>query len=493
MLPRPSNAIRPLILLPALALPQMAFADITAAELWADWQSAAEAQGASVTAENVSETSDGLTVSGLRSVYEDELANYVVTVPEVVMANQSNGTVTLRIPQGKQVEITETGDAPERMLIGLDSSQLTMTASGTSAETNYAWQAPEVTVTLLEADSSTAPGDLDFTFALSDLSGTLTGYDGEPDGPIEAFFKAAQSSWTIAMTDPEEGEMFETNARQQDIAISLNSVGLDAEGLPQEDGKIAFTFASATGSTSTSQGGEVVSEAQHGKADVAVNISATRAAYTASIDAMSLLLNDPELPVQPVALDLESLALDLDAPIADGESPQAFDLNLDLAGLSLSDDTWAGIDPQSALPRGPMALRVDLAGEALVGAAAKVPGLPAEATPGFAPTDLDVKDLQLQLGEAKAQATGSFTMPSPAEMASGNAATQPVGALDVILVGVPELLAQLGQSGLVPQQQLMGAQMMLGMFATPQEDGSLASRVETTPEGALFVNGNRLR
>jgi len=487
--------MRSLILLPALALPQTALADITAAELWADWQTAAAAQGATVNAENVTETGDGLKITGIRSEYSDETAGaiFVITTPEVVMSNKLNGSVVLRIPQGQQVEITETDISPDRLVLGLDSSSLTITASGTSAETDYEWNAPELAITLLEAESETAPGDLEFSFVLTDLEGELSGYDGQVNGPIEALFKAAETRWTVGMTDPELGQLFRTDARQDNVLIEIETAGLDAEGLPEDDGKIEFSFASASGNATNSRDGQVISETEHGEASVELNMTATRASYEAGAQDLEVKLDDSSLPIRPLEVSLDKFSLNLDAPIAEADAAQDFDLSVNVSELALSDDTWAAFDPQAALPRGPLALELELDGEALVGQAAKVPGLPAEATPGFAPTKLNVEALELKMAGAEAQANGAFTMPTPAEMAAGNAPPQPVGTLDVTLNGIPELLEKLSQSGLVPAQQLMGAQMMLGMFANQQADGSMTTQVESKPDGSLFVNGNRLR
>ena len=48
-------------------------------------------------------------------------------------------------------------------------------------------------------------------------------------------------------------------------------------------------------------------------------------------------------------------------------------------------------------------------------------------------------------------------------------------------------------AGLVPQEQLMGAQMMIGMFAKPNGDDAFTSEVEVSGDGQVLVNGQRMR
>ena len=53
------------------------------------------------------------------------------------------------------------------------------------------------------------------------------------------------------------------------------------------------------------------------------------------------------------------------------------------------------------------------------------------------------------------------------------------------------LIDNLAAAGLVSNDDVMGARMMMGMVARPGEGGgdSLVSEVELTPGGGLIVNG----
>ena len=48
--------------------------------------------------------------------------------------------------------------------------------------------------------------------------------------------------------------------------------------------------------------------------------------------------------------------------------------------------------------------------------------------------------------------------------------------------------------GLLPQDQAMGARMMLGLFARPGEgEDTLVSKIEVSGDGAISANGQRLQ
>ena len=48
--------------------------------------------------------------------------------------------------------------------------------------------------------------------------------------------------------------------------------------------------------------------------------------------------------------------------------------------------------------------------------------------------------------------------------------------------------------GLLPEDQAMGARMMMGMFAvTGQGEDTLTSKIEVTGDGQVKANGQRLR
>ena len=56
------------------------------------------------------------------------------------------------------------------------------------------------------------------------------------------------------------------------------------------------------------------------------------------------------------------------------------------------------------------------------------------------------------------------------------------------------LIDKVTKMGLVPQDQAMGARMMLGMFAKPGEGtDTMTSKIEFNADGSIMANGQRIQ
>jgi hypothetical protein len=54
-------------------------------------------------------------------------------------------------------------------------------------------------------------------------------------------------------------------------------------------------------------------------------------------------------------------------------------------------------------------------------------------------------------------------------------------------------MGKLVEMGLVPQDQIMGVQMMMGMFAVPAGEDAYTSKLEVKADGQVLANGQRLK
>ena len=489
--------LMPALLLPLLALPGAADADLTAAGLWTDWQSAAASRDITVAAEEVTEIGDGLLLTGVtaRLMQQDD-ATVTAEIPLVTLSELGDGQVQIAFPEGQRIAFEQTGDTPMSAVLAIDTAALTVTASGTPAETDYAWLAPMLSVTLEEFDPGDEPLEADLSVTARDLSGRLTGYDAQLDGPITAVFEAAETAWSFGFTDPAADATMNTEASQSDVVLQAESIGLSPEGTPGDDARLRLAFDAGSGmsrSTQSFEGETQLSETSHDSASFRVDMTPEEAFYTGAGAGVSVTLDGPALPVRPIIMAIEELDMAFVGPVADADTPQPFDLTLEVINLMPDASLWAQLDPGEALPRVPVTLEADLEGQALLGPAARIPAMPAGSSPEFAPTELTVNRIDLSYGDSSAKATGAFTFPAPSDAAVPLSQPQPEGALDVTLTGIPELLGLLSQSGLLQQQQMMAAQMMLGMFTAPQPDGTMTSRIESRSDGSLFVNGNQMR
>lgn len=82
----------------------------------------------------------------------------------------------------------------------------------------------------------------------------------------------------------------------------------------------------------------------------------------------------------------------------------------------------------------------------------------------FQPENVTINQFALDMIGAKAELTGELTIPEGTGM--------PVGKVNGTFTGVNDLLEKLANMGFMPQEQLMGARMMIAMFARPAEGRS---------------------
>ena len=71
----------------------------------------------------------------------------------------------------------------------------------------------------------------------------------------------------------------------------------------------------------------------------------------------------------------------------------------------------------------------------------------------------------------------------------------PFGTVEGSFTGVNGLLDKLVSMGLLPQEQVMGARMMIAMFARPAEDNpeQLNTTLELREDGSIFANGQQVK
>ena len=88
--------------------------------------------------------------------------------------------------------------------------------------------------------------------------------------------------------------------------------------------------------------------------------------------------------------------------------------------------------------------------------------------------------------------TGAFTFDND-DKQSFAPMPRPEGEASFEITGLNALLDNLVAMGLVPEQDIMGPRMMMGMFARSTGDDQMAIDVEVTSNGQVNVNGNRVR
>lgn len=103
-----------------------------------------------------------------------------------------------------------------------------------------------------------------------------------------------------------------------------------------------------------------------------------------------------------------------------------------------------------------------------------------------------IETLNIAVAGAQIVGEGDFTFDN-SDMTTFAPMPAPDGEAKIEISGLNALLDDLVAAGLVPQDQVMGPRMMMGMFMRNTGDDQMETTLEVSPNGEVKVNGNRVR
>ena len=211
--------------------------------------------------------------------------------------------------------------------------------------------------------------------------------------------------------------------------------------------------------------------------------------YGTTANDMTLSVGGSSIPLPPLTFKMAESGMRFGMPIVPSEDEQDFGLRLSLQGLEVDPMLWGMIDPTGQLPRDPANLVIDIDGMATLLQDIFAPEFAEEmAGPPGMLNAVNVNRILLSLAGAELTGDGAFTFNNDAPM------PMPAGVMNMKLTGGNGLLDTLVGMGLVPEDQAMGARMMMGLFAQPGEgEDSLVSTIEVKEDGSVLANGQRIR
>lgn len=489
-----STSLAALITTPALA-------DLTAQDVWAEWQAIAANSGYTLQAGDQSRSGDTLTVSGVTMSMELSEGAMVGQLGDITFTERGDGTVSIGLPEAYPLVFSGTdpegGEFSTRLTLRHDG--LEMIASGSPGQTTHTYTAASIGITgdAFETDGETVPMDLELT--MSQVAGEYEVATGAPMS-VRSDLTAAGVAVAFAASDPEgSGDDARLMATLSDLVSTSNGTmssfsamaGLGemiGQGL-SSDARLSYRDASyQIGGTSAGETFELTATAAQG--ELAVTVGEDGVSYSGRNQDMTLAGIGSQIPVPDLNLAMDSSSWRFDMPIVVSDDPQDFAMLLRFDGLTASDTIWSMFDPSRALPRDPATLVVDLSGTGKWFVDITDPALaeaPMDGVPGEVQS-LTVNELRLDMVGAELTGTGDFTVDN------SSMPPVPVGAIDLQLVGGNGLIDRLVSMGALPQEQAMGARMMLGLFARPGTGAdTLTSRIEFTPQGGIIANGQPLR
>ncbi len=485
-----------------LAAAAPAAADLTASDVWDSWQQTMTDMGQTVDVASTDQSGGTLTLDGISIRMEDPSGAFTVLVDQIAMSEQGDGSVAISVSPEYMLQITTTGAEGEEVVMDmtLANSDLDMTATGDPSAISYAYAVSELDLTLDSMTADGEPVDMALSVGFDTVSGTYKVMAGEPQ-KIDSALTAAAIAATMDVNEPEEEvdftmnftmEGFSTNSTgtMSPFAGAQSMAGFLRSGLTSEGGA---TYGASTYQVDTmTPDGQVIVEGSAGGGTLDFSISEDGMRYGGGNTDVAMNVVAPGAMMPPIAFEIARTDGEFTMPLIATDDTKPVGLKMELDGLVLNDMLWGMIDPTGGLPRDPARLLIDLSGLGKwfvdISDPEAVEALEMEGEVPGQLESVDINAVELSMAGAGLTGSGAFafnndTMP-PA----------PSGQVDLQLVGANALIDRLVNIGLVPQEQAMGARMMLGLFARPGEgEDTLVSTIEVQEDGAIIANGQRIR
>ncbi len=479
-----------------------AHAALTADQVWQSWKDAGAMIGLEVSA--ATENSDGgaLTLNGV-SVAPAGMTG--LTISDMVLTEQSDGSVT--IAPGADIGVALTGDTKGSAKVVHEG--LTLTAREADGGLTYDYAATRLDVVYdatspgVSFDGSAAPEvKSSGTVGFAGLSGTYSDTPGT-NRTIGLDLKADALAYKTASDDPAMEMKQTTTSETANVEMSFDLALPSTTPLASMSGAASFGAALQEGLSvtfATKQGdsnGTMNQESAFMPMDMVIKAGGGEAAGVFNKDTFSIkssgsgLAVDVTSAMMPVPIKITSGAIEfgLTSPVMATEAAGDYGFVMKLAQLSVNEEAWAMLDPTGALSREAADLAIDISGKTKLDFVAMLqadetgvePPIPAVET-------LDINALALKVAGATLTGTGAFTFDNTAGM------PMPLGEANVIVTGANALIDGLIKTGLVAEEDAMGARMMMGAFMSPGANpDELTSKIEAKAGFEIYVNGQRIQ
>lgn len=480
-----------------------AHAALTADQVWQSWKDAASLIGLEVTAATENMDGGALTLNGV-SIAPPGMAG--IKISDMKLTEESDGSVTI-VP-GADIGLDLSGDTKGSAKIVHDG--LTLTAREADGGLAYDFAAAKLDVVY----DTTYPSYPSFdgtpspeaaskgTVGFSDLSGTYSDTPGT-NRTFGLDIKAGALAYDTSLDDAGL-ELKQTTASNTDaIELSLDLALPSGMSLAEMNNPSAFGMALEQGlavSFSSKQGtstGSMNQESPYFPMNMEITAGGGDGTGVFNKDTFSVQSQGAGLDIKvtsgmmPVPVQVVSgpIVFGLTSPVIANDAAGDFGLVMKFSQLSVNEEAWAMIDPGAALSREAADLAVDISGKAKMDipamiAADETGGMP----PIPAPENLDITELTLKVAGAALAGTGAFTFDNSMGM------PMPIGEANVSVTGANALIDGLIATGLLPEDQAMGARMMMGAFMSPGAGpDELTSKIEAKPGFEIYVNGQRIQ
>ncbi len=487
--------------LAALIAGNAALADVTPEGVLADWKAMNSAYGMVTTTASETRDGDTLTVTGISMASDQDGNKTSIDIPSMTLKDQGDGTVAIMMTEDYTMTAgtkdAATG-ADTAFKLNFSNPDAQIVASGTDDAATYTFTAPTMAISVVEVDGvPAADKGVNASFTFSDLSGKydVTGSDVRT---LESTGAAKTLDIAVDTKDPNSGETVAIKAQMAGIeTTSSMSMAKDADLAKVAEALKAgfgvdskFNYGATTYSMDVG-GGASTTKANGTIASGALNVTMNKdqMAYGGDLKGVDVALESSDLPVPGMNVKYDESTFNFAIPVSKSDVPAPFTVLTRVTGLTMSDSLWSLFDAGAVLPRDPLTLIVDTTGTVTLTA-----DLMDEAAAGSQPdlNSVNVNEVKLTAAGAEVAASGALTFDN-SDKVTFEGVGVPTGEIIVNASGINALLDNVVKMGLVPEDQIAGARMMMGLFAKPGEaPDTLTSLLEFKNKG-FFANGTQLK
>lgn len=472
-----------------------AWADVTPEDVWTSWSNSYLAFGYDVTVGSQDRAGDTLTLNDVVMTAETSEATTSMKIEALYLRDLGDGTVEVTTSETSDLETTAKAEGEEiNMVMQMRQKDMKAIVSGTPDNLAYDMTAPEIVIDMDQVVSNGETQPVKMQMTLLDSKGIyrLEQQDGQK---VTTNFETGTLKFAVSGADPADGATFNMTGNLADLVAGGDmfvpeGVDMNLPGAALKAG-MAMDFDATYGQGNYEIDGEspegpfkLVAAAESGT--FGMKLAQEGFAYAAGGKGADISVLVPDFPL-PMNVKLAETLADFAMPLAASDEAAPFNAVIRLVGLEVSEELWSIFDPTATLPRDPASLVVDLSGmmrpmiDLFSEEAAQSQMPPVEMR------SLDVNDVQLRAVGAELTGTGAMTFDNSAGM------PMPIGEVNLRLAGANALMDNLVAMGLMPQDQVMFARMMLGLYAVPSGDDTLTSKIEFKEGGKIFANGQQVQ
>ena len=492
------------------ALATQASADITGAEVWASIESYMTGYGYQMTATE-SRSGDTLSVSDveIRFPLPDNQGSMTMTMPRMDFIDLGDGAVSVVTPDTFPMVIETKPSQGPAVTMELNYTQVDpqLIVAGDTSKAVYTYVAKSLEFSLgsFSVDEDSMPPDLMQMSMTLDNVTSVTNLTSDEMRSYTGNMSADALRYSFNVTPPAEAQGAGSAQFSGEVqSVTMNGSGAmplfgDASNMAamiaagaKFDGTFTFGEGSGTFLAAAPQGETRGSTSSSG-GELVMSMQSNGLTYDVQQRDMTMNMQVPQFPL-PISMEMARSAFNLTMPVVPNAESD-FALGFTLGDFTISDSIWGLFDPAGQLPRDPATLKLDLTGKAKLLLDVFDPDQAAQMAMGQPLGEvysLNVNDLVVSLVGANLNGAGAFTFDN-SDLVTFGGMPRPEGEINLNLTGANKLIDTLINMGLLPQEQAMGARMMMGLFAVPNGEDSLTSKIEVNEQGQVLANGQRLR